>query len=393
MCPSYLHMQHLEEGLGKAARRVALGAQDVYHAEGAQHTGAVTAEMLFDFGATWTLVGHSERRRDALAAESDEAVALKARHATTVGLSVVACVGESAEERDAGHGIKVITRQLETLAKEISFWDAVAIAYEPIWAINTGHIASLEHVQEARALHIAPSLGRMAERRVLVPPVQMHEALRSWVRQHVSPTVADNIRILYGGALPSLTPESAHGDAIPDTIMTYIWPHPSLGSVSMDNCEPLAGLADVDGFLVGGAATRLVYAGSPGVKVRGGAEPLMPHQHGSHGSHGSRSALTRCTMQCDATATARVAASPRAAVPLRASLRSWSAVPWPRTTPPRARPALWRARPAWRREARTSRAHPWRMRSSASGIILGMVQRRKDRYSGGSHRTEHLRRV
>ena len=198
-------MQHLEEGLGKASRRVALGAQDVYHTEGAQHTGAVTAEMLFDFGATWTLVGHSERRRDALAAESDEAVALKARHASAVGLSVVACVGESAEERDAGHGIKVITRQLETLAKEIAFWDALAIAYEPIWAINTGHIASLEHVQEARALRsaIAPSGGRMAEKRVL--PMQMHEALRSWVRQHVSPTVADNIRILYGGAPPFQT--------------------------------------------------------------------------------------------------------------------------------------------------------------------------------------------
>ena len=66
----------------------------------------------------------------------------------------------------------------------------------------------------------------------------MHEALRGWVRQHVSPTVADSIRILYGG------------------------------SVSMDNCEPLAALPDVDGFLVGGAATRLVYAGAPGVKVR-----------------------------------------------------------------------------------------------------------------------------
>ena len=151
MCPSYLHMQHLEEGLGKAARRVALGAQDCYHAEGGAHTGAVTAEMLFDFGATWTLVGHSERRRDPHIGESDEAVALKARHATSVGLSVIACVGESAEERDAGHGIKVITRQLETLATEITFWPAVAIAYEPVWAINTGHIASLEHVQEARA--------------------------------------------------------------------------------------------------------------------------------------------------------------------------------------------------------------------------------------------------
>ena len=65
---------------------------------------------------------------------------------------------------------------------------------------------------------------------------QMHEALRGWVRDNVSPAVASGIRILYGG------------------------------SVSMDNCEPMAALPDVDGFLVGGAATRLVYAGSPGVK-------------------------------------------------------------------------------------------------------------------------------
>ena len=108
--------------------------------------------MLYDFGATWTLVGHSERRRAPSGGESDEAVALKAHHATAVGLSVIACVGESAQERDAGHGIKVITRQLAALAEEVAHWDALAIAYEPVWAIGTGHIASLEHVQEARGV-------------------------------------------------------------------------------------------------------------------------------------------------------------------------------------------------------------------------------------------------
>ena len=113
---------------------------------------SVTAEMLYDFGATWTLVGHSERRRDPSYGESDETVALKAHHATAVGLSVVACVGESAAERDAGHGIKVITNQLAALAEEVAHWDAIAIAYEPVWAIGTGHIASLEHVQEARGV-------------------------------------------------------------------------------------------------------------------------------------------------------------------------------------------------------------------------------------------------
>lgn len=145
-------MHHLEEGLGldRAARRVCVGAQDVFASAGGAHTGAVTAEMLLDFGVTWTLVGHSERRRDPACGESDELVALKARHATSVGLRVIACVGESADERTAGHGVKVITRQLAALANEVSLWDAVSIAYEPVWAIGTGHIASLEHVQEAR---------------------------------------------------------------------------------------------------------------------------------------------------------------------------------------------------------------------------------------------------
>ena len=119
--------------------------------------------MLFDFGATWTLVGHSERRRDPAAGESDEAVAAKARHATAVGLSAIACVGESAEERDAGHGIKVITRQLAALANEVTHWEALALAYEPVWAIGTGHIASLEHVQEARRPRVRPPPASRAD--------------------------------------------------------------------------------------------------------------------------------------------------------------------------------------------------------------------------------------
>jgi len=305
VCPSYLHMQHLEEGLGKAARRVALGAQDCYHAEGGTHTGAVTAEMLFDFGATWTLVGHSERRRDPRIAESDEAVALKAHHATAVGLSVIACVGESAEERDAGHGIKVITRQLETLAKEVAFWPAVAIAYEPVWAINTGHIASLEHVQEARASR-AQSIGVGSHMPDANP--QMHEALRGWVRQHVSPTIADSIRILYGGASSHRT--SGARKCQHCVYVAHATPTCQrcgccgcAGSVSMDNCEPLAALPDVDGFLVGGAATRLVYAGSPGVKVRGFPRTCSRPSHGcgaaALGAHAQHAA-----MRCDALARA-----------------------------------------------------------------------------------------
>jgi triosephosphate isomerase len=89
--------------------------------------------MLRDFGAHWVLLGHSERRHDPLVGpESDELVAHKAGRATGVGLRVVACVGETAEERAAGKATRVIMRQLAAVAQEVSQWDHMAIAYEPV---------------------------------------------------------------------------------------------------------------------------------------------------------------------------------------------------------------------------------------------------------------------
>jgi triosephosphate isomerase len=89
--------------------------------------------MLRDFGVHWVLVGHSERRHDPLVGpESDELVAHKANRAASVGLRVVACVGETAEERAAGKAIRVITRQLAAVAQEVSQWEHIAIAYEPV---------------------------------------------------------------------------------------------------------------------------------------------------------------------------------------------------------------------------------------------------------------------
>ncbi len=134
VAPSTLHAHILEECLGAAARRVELGAQNVFHATGTHHTGEVTAEMLRDFGVRWVIVGHSDRRHDESIHETDELVAAKALHATGAGLRVCVCVGETAEERQQGRAVKVVTKQLQAVAEQLSHWENVAIAYEPVRA-------------------------------------------------------------------------------------------------------------------------------------------------------------------------------------------------------------------------------------------------------------------
>lgn len=183
-------------------RKYALSAQNCWVGDGGAFTGEVSADMLVDYGVPWVILGHSERR--ALCGESDEFVGKKVAHAISKGLSVMACIGETLEERESGVTMDVCKRQLQAIANEISpaDWAKVVIAYEPVWAIGTGKVATPEQAQD------------------------VHAGIRAFVAQAVSPEVASAVRIQYGG------------------------------SVNPGNCEELAKMEDIDGFFVGGASLK-----------------------------------------------------------------------------------------------------------------------------------------
>ena len=175
---------------------VAIGAQDCDARANGAHTGCLSAAMLRDAGATFTLVGHSERRA---AGESDALVKAKGEAALAQGLGVILCVGETLAERDAGHAEATVTAQLDASLPDGSDSDRVMIAYEPVWAIGTGRTPTIEDV------------------------AQMHGTIRAQLAVALGEG-AQATRLLYGG------------------------------SVTGDNAAALLAAGDVDGALVGGAS-------------------------------------------------------------------------------------------------------------------------------------------
>jgi triosephosphate isomerase len=174
-----------------------IGAQDVHQRESGAHTGNVSAPMLKEVGARLVIVGHSERRTDHR--ESDKIVRAKAEAALAQGFQTIVCVGESEEEREAGRAVEVVTAQLKGSLPDRWSDGELVIAYEPIWAIGTGKVATPEDVAE------------------------MHAAIRKHL-VHAYDERGGRIRILYGG------------------------------SVKADNAAELFAVPDVDGALVGGAS-------------------------------------------------------------------------------------------------------------------------------------------
>jgi triosephosphate isomerase len=160
------------------------------------HTGDISANMLSDLGAKWVIIGHSERR--SLRSETDESVALQIENAQAAGLVPIVCVGETQIERETGAAEERVCQQLRKALKEADLGKELVIAYEPVWAIGTGLVASPEQVQ---AMH---SLIRLELQGMGVGE--------------------GKARIIYGG------------------------------SVKPDNAQTLFELADVDGALVGGAS-------------------------------------------------------------------------------------------------------------------------------------------
>ncbi len=148
VCVPFPYLAQTQELLHNS--RIAWGVQDVSaHTEGA-YTGEVSAAMAAEFGATFALVGHSERR--AYHQENDPAVAAKTHRALEVGLTPVVCVGETRAERDAGRAEQTVSQQLQVVLDTLSVEQAMrlVIAYEPVWAIGTGRNAQ---AHEVRAMH------------------------------------------------------------------------------------------------------------------------------------------------------------------------------------------------------------------------------------------------
>ncbi|KAI0430458.1 triose-phosphate isomerase-like protein [Xylaria sp. FL1042] len=187
----------------KVKKEIGVAAQNVFDKPNGAFTGEISVQHLKDSGIDWTILGHSERRT--LLGETDEVVASKTKYATENGISVIWCCGESLEQREAGQTLEVIAKQLAALQSKISDWSKVVIAYEPIWAIGTGKVATTQQAQE------------------------VHASIRAWLAKNVSQSVADETRILYGG------------------------------SVSEKNCKDLSKEQDIDGFLVGGASLKPAF--------------------------------------------------------------------------------------------------------------------------------------
>eukprot|EP00938_MAST-03A_sp_MAST-3A-sp1_P006278 g6278.t1 len=202
IAPPALHMGLLTASLNK---RIEISAQNVWSGpkEYGAYTGEITPAMAKDFGAQWTLVGHSERRH-VVAHEDDTLLNEKIKASLKAGLKVILCVGELLNDRDNAKTKSVVLSQvaLGTSGLKDADWANIAIAYEPVWAIGTGRVATPAQAQE------------------------VHDWIRTWIATNVSPSVASATRIIYGG------------------------------SVKPANCDSLWKMKDVDGFLVGGASLK-----------------------------------------------------------------------------------------------------------------------------------------
>lgn len=146
VCPSALHVPIVQ---AVTRNNVNVGMQNVSLTGNGAFTGEHSVETIRDAGISWTLTGHSERRT--LYGESDTDVALKTKLALDSGFSVIVCIGEHLEERESGQTKAVYERQLNAIREKCEDWSNIAIAYEPIWEIGTGQVATPEIAQETHA--------------------------------------------------------------------------------------------------------------------------------------------------------------------------------------------------------------------------------------------------
>jgi len=206
LCPPAAYLTTVGAALGLvhavSPSGVTLGAQNMHDKASGAFTGEIAPAMLVDVGCSFVILGHSERRT--LFGETDGMVNAKTKAALAVGLTPIVCVGETLEEREANRTQAVVTTQINGSLAGLSATDLekIVIAYEPVWAIGTGKVASPQQAQE------------------------VHSIIRGLLGALASPAVAAKVRIQYGG------------------------------SVKPDNAADLAAQPDIDGALVGGASLK-----------------------------------------------------------------------------------------------------------------------------------------
>lgn len=199
VCPPAVYLMKVGGMLAQSG--IALGAQNVCDREKGAFTGEISANMLRECGCRYVIVGHSERR--SLYGESDELVAGRFEMARHGGLVPILCVGESLDERDSGVTEAVVARQIDAVLKAsgIEAFGQAVIAYEPVWAIGTGQVATPEQAQA------------------------VHEFIRQRLGQ-LDGEIAQRVQILYGG------------------------------SMNPANASQLLSQPDIDGGLIGGASLK-----------------------------------------------------------------------------------------------------------------------------------------
>lgn len=214
VCPPSPYLTLVRNAIGDAA--VGLGGQNMYQEASGAFTGETSPAMLTDIGAQYVILGHSERRH--IFGESNEDVNKKTLAAFEAGLRPIVCVGEQLEEREAGKTADVIREQFDGSLANVSEEQIklTVIAYEPVWAIGTGKVATPEQAEE------------------------VHADLRTQLTERYNAEIAGAVRILYGG------------------------------SVKPDNAAELLGQPNIDGALIGGASLKVddfLAIASAGVSV------------------------------------------------------------------------------------------------------------------------------
>ncbi|CAO1617316.1 unnamed protein product [Parajaminaea phylloscopi] len=198
VAPPAIHLLPVRDAL--KGTPIGVSGQNAYHKVSGAFTGEVSVSQLQDADIPWVIIGHSERRT--LFGESDDIVAEKTKAALDHNLSVILCVGETLDQREKNESIDVVVRQLDAAKAKVSDWSKIVVAYEPVWAIGTGKVATPEQAEE------------------------VHAAIYKWADEKLGKDQSAKLRVIYGG------------------------------SVAAKNCKELASKPSILGFLVGGASLK-----------------------------------------------------------------------------------------------------------------------------------------